>query len=109
MKAALLSALAFRPSLVVLDEPFTALDPLVRDELIAALQRPPGGRSWTVLLSSHDIHEVERVADWIGYLQDGRLEFSESVESLLARYRVGDATPSLRDVVVQLVSRSSAR
>jgi ABC-2 type transport system ATP-binding protein len=108
MKAALLSALAFRPTLVVLDEPFTALDPLVRDELIAALQRPPGGRTWTVLLSSHDIHEVERVADWVGYLQDGRLEFSESVESLLARHRVGEAIPSLRDVVVQLVSRSSA-
>ena len=63
MKAALLTALAYRPDLVVLDEPFTGLDPVVRDELIRALLEMPGDRPFTVLVSSHDIDEVERLAD----------------------------------------------
>jgi len=62
MKAALLASLAFRPELVVLDEPFSGLDPLVRDELTRGLLEASGPREWTVLLSSHDIEEVERPA-----------------------------------------------
>ena len=81
MKAALLSSLAYRPELVVLDEPFSGLDPLVRDELTRALLETAGEGAWSVLLSSHDIEEVERLADWIGYIDRGRLVFSEPVQS----------------------------
>jgi ABC-2 type transport system ATP-binding protein len=88
MKAALLASLAFRPELVILDEPFTGLDPLVRDELIRALLELPDGRACTMFLSSHDIEEVERLADWIGYIDRGRLLFAEPVSSLLARFRL---------------------
>ena len=88
MKAALLSSLAYRPELVVLDEPFSGLDPLVRDELTRGLLESSGTRTWTVLLSSHDIEEVERLADWIGFIDRGRLVFAEPVTSLLERFRL---------------------
>jgi ABC-2 type transport system ATP-binding protein len=92
MKAALLSSLAYRPELLVLDEPFTGLDPLVRDELIRALLELPGERPFTCLVSSHDIDEVERLADWVGFIRDGRLVFAEPVTSLLARFRLVEIT-----------------
>ena len=87
MKAALLASLAYRPELVVLDEPFTGLDPFVRDELIRALLEASGDRRWTVLVSSHDIDDVERLADTVGFIKDGRLVFAEPTASLLARFR----------------------
>ena len=88
MKAALLAALAFRPDLLVLDEPFGGLDPLVRDELVHGLIELASERPWTVFISSHDIEEVERIADWIGFLDGGRLVFAEPVANLLQRFRL---------------------
>lgn len=88
MKAALLASLAYRPELIVLDEPFTGLDPMVRDDLIRALLELPGDRPCTMLISSHDIDEVERLADWVGFIQNGRLALAEPVDSLLKRFRL---------------------
>jgi ABC-2 type transport system ATP-binding protein len=88
MKAALLASLAYRPALLILDEPFTGLDPLVRDELIRALLELPGERPCTVLVSSHDIEEIERLADWIAFIDRGRLIFAEPVSSLVSRCRL---------------------
>lgn len=88
MKAALLASLAYRPELIVLDEPFSGLDPLVRDELVRALLEAPGERPVTVFVSSHDVDEVERLADWVGFLHDGRLAFAERVDALLGRFRL---------------------
>lgn len=85
MKAALASALAYRPSLIVLDEPFSGLDPLVRDELIESLLEC--APETTILLSSHDLSEIESFASHVGYLQQGRLLFSEEMASLSARFR----------------------
>ena len=88
MKAALLASLAYRPQLIVLDEPFTGLDPLVRDDLIRALLELPGGQPCTMFVSSHDIEEIERLADWVGFIDRGRLLFAEPVSSLLDRFRL---------------------
>jgi ABC-2 type transport system ATP-binding protein len=87
MKAALLSSLAYRPKLLVLDEPFAGLDALVRDEFIQGILELAGESRWSVFISSHDIDEVERLADWIGVLNEGRLYLSEPVASLVARFR----------------------
>jgi ABC-2 type transport system ATP-binding protein len=94
MKAALLASLAYRPDLVVLDEPFTGLDPLVRDELIRGLLDVSSDRPPTVLISSHDIDDVERLADWVGFMKDGRLQFAERVPALLARFRLVEVVPA---------------
>jgi ABC-2 type transport system ATP-binding protein len=92
MKAALLSSLAYRPKLLVLDEPFSGLDPLARDDLVRGLLEAAELGDWTVLVSSHDVEEVERLADHIAFLEDGRLRFSETTESLLGRFRRIEAT-----------------
>ena len=85
MKAALASSLAYRPKLIVLDEPFTGLDALVRDELVESLLARSEGA--TVFISSHDLAEIESFASHIGYLDGHKLQFSEELETLSARPR----------------------
>jgi len=93
MKAAFAGSLAYRPRLLVLDEPFTGLDPLVRDELIESLlERAP---ETTIFLSSHDLAEIESFASHVGFLEDGRMLFSEEMSVLSDRFR---------DVTVTLVA-----
>lgn len=102
MKAALASILAFRPQLILLDEPFSGLDPLVRDELIEALMSRVNPRSLaasealasrpdderpTILISSHDLAEVESFATHIGFLHQGKLLFAEELSTLKNRFR----------------------
>ncbi|MEO5915513.1 MAG: ABC transporter ATP-binding protein [Luteolibacter sp.] len=87
MKAALISALAYRPELLVLDEPFSGLDPLVRDEFITGLLELAGGEGFTVLLSSHDIEEVDRLADHVVLLNHGEVVLDEDSGILLERHR----------------------
>jgi ABC-2 type transport system ATP-binding protein len=85
MKAALISSLAYHPRLLVLDEPFGGLDPVVREDLIEGLVDSAG--ETTILISSHDLSEIESFASHIGYLDAGRLKFSEEMTSLTARFR----------------------
>ncbi|MFT3783489.1 MAG: ABC transporter ATP-binding protein [Nibricoccus sp.] len=87
MKTALLSSLAYRPKLLVLDEPFSGLDPLVREEFIQGVLEVSEIGDWTVFISSHDIHEVEMLCDRVGILSNGRLQLAEEVETLQARFR----------------------
>jgi ABC-2 type transport system ATP-binding protein len=88
MKAALVASLAYHPELLILDEPFAGLDALVREEFARGILEVTGGdRPWTVFISSHDIDEVERLADWIGVINEGRLELAEPVASLISRFR----------------------
>ncbi len=124
MKAALASILAFNPSLILLDEPFSGLDPLVRDELIEALMnrvRPRSlaasqalsasdGERPTILISSHDLAEVESFATHIGFLHQGRLLFAEEMTSLNARFREVTLTlpPPAAGVLPATLTRTAA-
>jgi ABC-2 type transport system ATP-binding protein len=87
MKAALASVLAFSPALIVMDEPFSGLDPLVRDELIEALIAHTKATNATVLISSHDLAEIEAFATHIGFLHQGTFLFNEELTTLSARFR----------------------
>ena len=87
MKAALLCSLAYRPRLVVLDEPFSGLDPLVRDEFIRGMLELTENEGWSVFVSSHDIEEVERLADRVAIIDRGHIKLDEQSESLRARFR----------------------
>ncbi len=97
MKASFASVLAYRPRLMVLDEPFTGLDPLVRDELIEGLlERAP---ETTMLLSSHDLAEIESFASHVGFLEGGKMLFSEEMSVLSERFREVTVTVSSPAVV----------
>jgi ABC-2 type transport system ATP-binding protein len=72
-KLMMLLALAVRPELLVLDEPTDGLDPVVRRDVLAAVLEYVSAHGATVLISSHLVHEQERVCDWIGVLDGGRL------------------------------------
>jgi ABC-2 type transport system ATP-binding protein len=85
MKAALASSLAYHPKLIVLDEPFTGLDPLVRDELIQGLL--DRAEESTIFISSHDLAEIESFASHIAYLEEGQLRFAEELPTLVDRFR----------------------
>lgn len=90
MKASLASSLAYHPKLLVLDEPFSGLDPLTREELIEALLEC--GPETSIVVSSHDLADIESFASHIGYLDKGRLEFGEELASLSARFREIEVT-----------------
>ncbi len=92
MKAALLASLAYRPRLLVLDEPFSGLDPLVRDEFVHGLLEVSARGDWTVLISSHDIDDVERLVDRIAFIGTGRLRLNEPTEELQGRFRRVEVT-----------------
>lgn len=87
MKTAVLCALAPRPRLVLMDEPFTGMDALVKDELVRALLESSGEGARTVLVASHDIGELEPLADRVGILVRGRLVVSEPMDTLRERFR----------------------
>jgi ABC-type multidrug transport system ATPase subunit len=95
MKAALVSSLAYRPTLLILDEPFSGLDPLMRDEFVQGMLELAGEGGWSAVISSHDLDEIERLIDWVGYLRQGRLAFSESTAALQARFRQIDVTAAV--------------
>ncbi len=92
MKAALISSLAYRPKLLIFDEPFSGLDPLVRDEFITGMLDITEDENWTIFISSHDIDEVERLADWVGIIDKGVLKVIEKTEDLQKRFRRVEVT-----------------
>jgi ABC-2 type transport system ATP-binding protein len=85
LKLALASALAYRPKLLVLDEPLGGLDPLARDEVLEGLLAQAG--ETTVLISSHELAEIEGTLSHAAYLDAGRLRFSEPLAGLSQRFR----------------------
>ena len=98
-KVVLSLAMAHDPELLVLDEPTSGLDALVRREFLESMvDRAAAGK--TVLLSSHQIGEVERVADIVAIIREGRLMLAEPIDELKAQIR--QLTITLQDGVAKL-------
>jgi ABC-2 type transport system ATP-binding protein len=85
MKALLIGALAYRPKLLVLDEPLSGLDTLVRDEVVNGLLQQAADT--TILISSHELAEIESFTTHVAFMQNGRLLLQEAIEGLQARFR----------------------
>ena len=81
---ALTLALARRPQLLVLDEPMAMLDPLARHDFMAAVMTAIADDGVTVVLSSHVLAELERVADYLVVLSSGSVQVAGEVDELLA-------------------------
>ena len=85
---ALTLALARRPRLLVLDEPTAPLDPLARHDFMATVMTAMADESLSVVLSSHLLSDLERVADYLVLIGNGRVRLNGPVEELLACHRV---------------------
>ena len=105
----LVLALAHRPPLLLLDEPTDGLDPLVRHRMLSQLAEHMADTATTMLISTHQIAELESLADHVGVLRGGRLVAQMAQQDLVRtvrRYRVvapdgWQAPPDLRMVSVQ--------
>jgi ABC-2 type transport system ATP-binding protein len=98
-KTGLVVALAYRPELLVLDEPSSGLDPVVRRDILEAIIRTVAEEGRTVLFSSHLLDEIERVADNIAMIIDGRIVLSgplmdikEDHHRLVVRFETSQAS-----------------
>lgn len=81
-RAGLLTALAYRPPLLILDEPSSGLDPIVRRDILSAIIRTIADEGRTVLFSSHLLAEVERVSDRVAMMRGGRIVFCDSLDRI---------------------------
>ncbi len=86
-KLAFLMAIGHRPRLLILDEPASGLDPVVRQQFLESLISFLNENGTTVILSSHHLNELERVADHIGLIQSGRMVLEADLESLRSEVR----------------------
>jgi ABC-2 type transport system ATP-binding protein len=81
-RAGLLVALAYRPELLLLDEPSSGLDPIVRRDILGAIVRTIADEGRTVLFSSHLLDEVERISDRVAMLKAGRILFTGEMDDI---------------------------
>src|SRR5829696_4316048 len=96
----LLLALSFSPELIVLDEPTSGLDPIVRRDFIENIVAEIAEEGKTVLFSSHIVEEVERVADYVGIINEGQLLMVSTLDDIKLKYkRVRYATNGTRPEV----------
>ncbi|MCI0540725.1 MAG: ABC transporter ATP-binding protein [Verrucomicrobiales bacterium] len=86
-KAGLALALAFRPDLLLLDEPSSGLDPIVRRDILEAIIRTVADEGRTVFFSSHLLDEIERISDQIAMIRAGRIILSGRLDDLKKSHR----------------------
>jgi ABC-2 type transport system ATP-binding protein len=107
-KLLLLLALAQRPSLLVLDEPTEGLDPVVRRDVLAAVLDYVSDTGATVFISSHLVHELERICDWVGVMDQGRMVAELPMQAFkngIKRLRITDAPRVPNGVPFTVLSR----
>jgi ABC-2 type transport system ATP-binding protein len=89
-KLSLLLALARRPEVLILDEPITGLDAVSKQIVFAELLKAVEDGERTVLISSHSLSDIERFADHVGMIKDGRLLLEGRTDEVVERYRLAD-------------------
>jgi ABC-2 type transport system ATP-binding protein len=107
----LMLALAQQPDVLVLDEPTAGLDPVVTDQLLRVLVEDVAAEGRTVFMSSHHLSEIERIADWVGMIDKGKLLLEAPMEDLRARFRriqVAGVAEMAMPVAAMRVRRSGA-
>lgn len=85
-KLAVVTALCPRPDLLLLDEPVASMDPVVRDRTLRVLLDLMGNGERTILVSSHILHDIERLVNHVVCMEAGRVKVSASLDDLQERY-----------------------
>ena len=109
-KLMMLLALAQNPDLLVLDEPTDGLDPVVRRAMIIAVLDYVSQRDAAVFISSHLVHELERICDWVGVMDNGKLVAEmpmQTFKSGIKRLRITGAPALVEDPPFVLLSRDT--
>jgi ABC-2 type transport system ATP-binding protein len=107
-KVMMLLALSQKPGLLVLDEPTDGLDPVVRRDILGAVLTYVNDTKATVLISSHLVHELERICDWVGVMDHGQLVAEMPMNDFkngLKRLRVSGAPADLPNSPFTVLSR----
>ena len=107
-KVMMLLALAQKPELLVLDEPTDGLDPVARRDILGAVLSYVTDANATVLISSHLVHELERICDWVGVMDEGQLIAELQMQDFkngLKRLRVSSAPAELVNAPFTVLSR----
>ncbi len=88
MKLSLAAALAHHPKLLILDEATSGIDPVVRDEILDIFLDFIQDEEHTILASSHIISDIEKAADYVTFINNGRIVFCEEKDALMEKYRI---------------------
>jgi ABC-2 type transport system ATP-binding protein len=94
MKVSLLLTLAWRPRVLILDEPTVGLDAISKQQVFAELLRAVHDENRTVVISSHSLSDLERLTDHVGMIKNGRMVFEGSTAEVVERYRMVDVIAS---------------
>ena len=94
--------------MLVLDEPSSGLDPIVRRDILGAVLRTIAGEGRTVLFSSHLLEEVEQVADHVTMISQGKIVLSAPLDAIKESHRVNGRVPSLNEIFVMHVGSAAA-
>ncbi len=108
-KLLMLQALCQRPELLILDEPTDGLDPVVRREVMSAVAEYVAEHQATVFISSHLVHELERLCDWVGVMDHGTLVAQMPMVQLkngIKRLRISGPIDGLSDAPFTVLSRN---
>lgn len=88
MKLAIAVALSHHPKLLILDEATSGLDPIMRDEMLDVFLEFVGSDDHSILLSSHITSDLEKIADYITFIHQGRIILTESKDNLIYKYAI---------------------
>ncbi len=88
MKLAIAIAMSHKAKLLILDEPTNALDPVVRDEVIEMLYDFTRDEDHSILISSHIVSDLEKLCDYIVFIDDGKVLLNEEKDVLLSKYGI---------------------
>lgn len=97
MKASLLLALSHRPRLIIMDEPTSGLDPIFRRQLLDHLQELMVDEKQTIFFSTHITQDLDKIADHIIFIYNGRLQLQKTLEDIKEQYYLVKGTPDQLD------------